>query len=146
MSENRTPVDVGIIRLGNTGGPMSARLPARGFVVHGFDLSAEARQQLQAAGGRACDNRAAAVTDADAVILMLPSSDVVEQVVLDNDVLAAMRPGTVMIDMSSSIPGKTVQLAAKLQASGLPLLDAPVSGGVRGARNGQPHHHGRRRA
>lgn len=104
--------------------------------MHGFDLSAEARQQLQAAGGRACDNPAAAVADADAVILMLPSSGGVEQVVLDNDVLAAIRPGTVTIDMSSSIPGKTVQLAAKLQASGLPHLAAPVSGGVRGARNG----------
>lgn len=136
MSKNGTPVDVAFIGLGNMGGPMSARLPARGFVVHGFDLSLEARHQLEAAGGKTYDNPAAAVASADAVILMLPSSDVVERVVLDSDLLAALKPGTVVIDMSSSAPERTVELAAKLQASGFPLIDAPVSGGVRGAQNG----------
>lgn len=136
MPENGTLVDVAFIGLGNMGGPMSARLPARGFVVHGFDLSPEARQQLQAAGGKTYDSPTAAVASADAVILMLPSSDIVERVVLDSDLLAALKPGTVVIDMSSSAPERTVELAGKLHASGIPLIDAPVSGGVRGAQNG----------
>lgn len=136
MSENGTPVDIAFIGLGNMGAPMSARLPARGFVVHGFDLSAEARQQLEAAGGKAYDSPAAAVAAADAVILMLPSSDIVERVILDDNVLAALRPGTMVIDMSSSAPERTVELASKLRGSGFRLIDAPVSGGVRGAQNG----------
>ncbi|WAJ33005.1 NAD(P)-dependent oxidoreductase [Arthrobacter sp. FX8] len=136
MSEKRYITSVAFIGLGNMGGPMASRLAGRGFKVHGFDLSPEARQRLSDAGGEAHETPSAAVASADAVILMLPSSAVVEKVILDDEVLAALQPGAVIIDMSSSEPGRTVKLAATLHDRGHILLDAPVSGGVRGAESG----------
>ena len=110
--------------------------PAEDSKVHGFDLSPEARQHLAAAGGQAYETPARAVASAEAVILMLPSSDIVEKVILASEVLAALQPGSFIIDMSSSEPARTVKLAALLEQSGHVLIDAPVSGGVRGAEQG----------
>jgi 3-hydroxyisobutyrate dehydrogenase len=65
---------------------------------------------------------------------MLPTSDIVEDVLERERVADALPPGCLVIDMSSSEPLRTRTLAARLQAKGLSMLDAPVSGGVRGAR------------
>ena len=69
-----------------------------------------------------------------ALILMLPTSEIVEDVLEREQVADALPPGCLVIDMSSSEPLRTRALAARLQAKGLSMLDAPVSGGVRGAR------------
>ena len=87
---------------------------------------------------------------AEAVILMLPDSDIVERVVLgrlareprpaagtaDGGLLASLPPGATIIDMSSSDPARTRILAEQVAEAGLTLIDAPVSGGVAGARAG----------
>jgi 3-hydroxyisobutyrate dehydrogenase len=144
---------IGFVGLGNMGTEMSARLIAAGFTVHGFDISATARAALAAAGGVAHDNLGDAVRDAHVVILMLPSSDVVEAVARDPDFTpgtdatpgGSATPGenatsgreTVVIDMSSSEPARTQALAAELARRQITLVDAPVSGGVSGARAGR---------
>ena len=69
----------------------------------------------------------------DIVVLMLPSSDDVETVLLDGGALAAMAPGTVVVDMGSSEPTRTRRLAADAGSAGVAFVDAPVSGGVRAA-------------
>jgi 3-hydroxyisobutyrate dehydrogenase len=69
-----------------------------------------------------------------ALILMLPTSEIVEDVLEREKVADVLPPGCLVIDMSSSEPLRTRALAARLQATGLSMLDAPVSGGVRGAR------------
>jgi 3-hydroxyisobutyrate dehydrogenase len=120
--------------LGNMGFPMTVRLLEAGVAVRGFDLSPVARERFAAAGGTLADPGDPA--DADTLVLMLPNSDVVEHVLLTDGLAAALRPGTRIIDMSSSEPLRTQDLAARLAADGLVLLDAPVSGGVSGAERG----------
>jgi 3-hydroxyisobutyrate dehydrogenase len=126
---------IGFVGLGNMGAVMSARLVAAGFTVHGHDISAGARAALADAGGLAHDNLGDAVRDASLVILMLPSSNAVEAVVRDPQFTPAA--GTTVIDMSSSEPSRTQALAAELGQREITLVDAPVSGGVAGARAGR---------
>ena len=130
-----TSTAIGFVGLGNMGAEMSARLVAAGFTVHGFDLSPSARAALADAGGRPHDTLGDAVRDARVVILMLPGSDAVEAVTRD----PAFAPGEnpAVIDMSSSEPARTQALAAELGRRGITLIDAPVSGGVAGARAGR---------
>ena len=78
---------------------------------------------------------AAAAAGASAVILMLPDSDVVESVV-DGGLLDALEPGALLVDMSTSEPVRTRELEPRVAAAGATLVDAPVSGGVAGARDG----------
>jgi 3-hydroxyisobutyrate dehydrogenase len=126
---------IGFVGLGNMGAPMSARLIAAGFTVHGFDVAPAARAALAAAGGRPHDNLGDAVREADIVILMLPNSDVVEAVVRDPE--CALAAQATVVDMSSSEPLRTQALARELGRRGITLVDAPVSGGVAGARAGR---------
>jgi 3-hydroxyisobutyrate dehydrogenase len=125
---------VGFVGLGNMGGPMSARLVRAGFRVNGFDPAADARDALTEAGGTAVPKLAGAVAGAATVVLMLPNSDIVSATVRDEGFVAG--PGTVVVDMSSSEPLRTRELAAELKERGVTLLDAPVSGGVTRARAG----------
>ena len=129
------PSPIGFVGLGNMGAEMSARLVAAGFTVHGFDIAPAARAALADAGGQPHDTLRDAVRDARVVILMLPGSDVVEAVARDPE-FAPRENGTV-IDMSSSEPARTRALAAELGRRGITLIDAPVSGGVAGARAGR---------
>lgn len=127
-----TALRLSVIGLGNMGEPMARRWLAAGYEVHGCDVSEQARVRLAAAGGTAHEAAPPAVEDASVVILMLPSSAVV------NDVLKGVRlaAGTVVIDMSSSEPAQTRENARALGEAGVALMDAPVSGGVRGAEAG----------
>jgi 3-hydroxyisobutyrate dehydrogenase len=150
---------IGFVGLGNMGIPMTRRLVAAGHQVRGFDTSAEARANFAALGagepGSAAAGGVTAVTPlsaaavgAEAVILMLPDSDIVERVVLgrlaseppgsetSNGLLASLPPGSTIIDMSSSDPARTRVLAEQVARSGVTLIDAPVSGGISGARAG----------
>ena len=134
---------VGFVGLGNMGIPMTRRLVAAGYHVRGFDTSAEAIRNFAAIGGGDRGGGVTVVTElgsvgdgAAAVILMLPDSDVVEHVLLSAGLLAALPPGSTVIDMSSSDPARTRALAERTAAAGVTLIDAPVSGGVAGARAG----------
>jgi 3-hydroxyisobutyrate dehydrogenase len=145
---------IGFVGLGNMGIPMTRRLVAAGHRVRGFDTSAEAMRAFadigspDAGGGVTAVAEIGAVGDgADAVILMLPDSDVVERVLLGRlasepdagaggGLLASLPAGATVIDMSSSDPARTQALAALTAAAGVTLIDAPVSGGVAGAQAG----------
>ncbi|AGZ41413.1 NAD(P)-dependent oxidoreductase [Actinoplanes friuliensis] len=126
---------IAFIGLGNMGGPMSALLVAAGYRVQGFDPAAPARQALADAGGTAVATLSDAVQGASVIVLMLPNSDIVAATVHDPGFEAP--PGTTVIDMSSSEPMRTRELAAELADRGITLLDAPVSGGVARARTGK---------
>lgn len=127
---------IGFIGLGQMGTPMSARLMSAGYTVQGYDASADRCAALEGAGGRAVGTAADAADGATAVILMLPNSAIVTEVLLRQGLLAAMPTGSLVIDMSSSQPDVTRELAAKTTEFGVILVDAPVSGGVRGAKAG----------
>jgi 3-hydroxyisobutyrate dehydrogenase len=130
-----TITQIGFIGLGNMGWPMADHLVDAGFALTVSDAApgltekfvAEHPATLGAAGPES-------FAGVQALILMLPTSDIVETVLERDGVADALPPGCLVIDMSSSEPLRTRSLAARLQAKGLPMLDAPVSGGVRGAK------------
>jgi len=136
MTEPRAASTIGFVGLGHMGAPMTRRLIAAGFAVQAYDVVEAARADAVAAGATEAVDLAAAGRGADAVILMLPNSAIVASVLRDPMLIDALAPGTLVIDMSSSEPLKTRELAAALAESGIRMVDAPVSGGVKGAENG----------
>lgn len=132
------PARIAFLGLGMMGSPMAVQLQRAGFAVRGFDPAANAAAALGEAGGTACATPAEAVEGAAAVITMLPTGQAVAAALLGGDAPLAARlpPGTLVVDMSSSSPTGTRDLAGRLGAHGLVLVDAPVSGGVRRARDG----------
>lgn len=115
------------------GQPMADHLINAGFDVRGFDLSEEARTALQSKGGTPAVTAAAAMAGADIVITMLPNGKIVQDALFSDDAYKALKPGALVIDMSSSAPTDTRELSNRLEAVGLRLVDAPVSGGVKRA-------------
>ncbi|MEU3979347.1 NAD(P)-dependent oxidoreductase [Streptomyces sp. NPDC026672] len=128
---------VGFIGLGNMGEPMTRRLAEAGYRLKVYDARPRAAAELAAAtGAEAVASAADAGRDADAVVLMLPNSDVVESVVHKDGLLDALRPGAVLVDMGSSEPVRTRALAEAAAEHRVTVVDAPVSGGTRGAAAG----------
>jgi len=127
---------VGFIGLGIMGRPMAGRLAAGGHELAVFarrEVPAELREQ----GVAACASSREVAARAEAIITMLPDTPQVEEVLFGaNGVAAGLTPGKVVIDMSSISPIATKELAARINALGCQYLDAPVSGGEVGARNG----------
>jgi 3-hydroxyisobutyrate dehydrogenase len=125
---------VGFIGLGNMGLPMARNLVKAGHAVAGFDVNAASAGQLAEGGGTRAASAAEACKDAELVITMLPAGAHVRDVYLgDGGVLAAVAPGTLLID-SSTIDVETAREVAQAAAGkGLAMVDAPVSGGVGGA-------------
>jgi 3-hydroxyisobutyrate dehydrogenase len=116
--------------------PMSGRLVEAGYAVRGYDVEAAARARLaQERGVEAVDSLAATAEGARAIVLMLPSSPAVRQVLLGDGLLEACTGGLIL-DMGSSDPSQTRELAELATDRGVQLVDAPVSGGVVGARAG----------
>ncbi|MGI8506955.1 MAG: NAD(P)-dependent oxidoreductase [Solirubrobacteraceae bacterium] len=128
---------VGFIGLGNMGGPMCGHLLQAGFEVSAFDLDGTALERLRAAGARAAASAADCAHGAEAVVTMLPAPAQVEQVLLgEGGVIAALAPGAVAIDMSTSSTEVGRRVLAAAAARGVEVLDAPVAGQVSGARAG----------
>jgi 2-hydroxy-3-oxopropionate reductase len=125
---------IGFIGLGIMGGPMAAHLVAAGHEVTGYNLERDAVDRLIAAGGKGADGIVEAVRDADVVITMVPADPHVEQVMYgQSGVLESVKPGTLVIDMSSIKPSTSIGVAKAGAEHGLRVLDAPVSGGEAGA-------------
>jgi 2-hydroxymethylglutarate dehydrogenase len=124
------------IGVGNMGNLMALNLMKAGHSLQVHDIRREAAKNLEGAGAAWADSPKDAAAGVDAALLSLPMPADVESVVLaDNGLLASMQSGRTIIDMSTNSPTVVRSLAAKAQAKGITFLDAPVSGGVRGARN-----------
>jgi 3-hydroxyisobutyrate dehydrogenase len=128
---------IGFIGVGTMGLPMAVNLKKKGFTVTAYDKSLEAMTAAGAAGLGSAATAAEAVTTADLVITMLPSSPHVETVYTgDGGIVAAARKGTLCVDMSTIDPAVSRRVAAAAQERGLRFIDAPVSGGVGRATDG----------
>ena len=136
MSELGTDTTVAFLGLGKMGHPMVGRLAEAGYPVLAFDVSAAAVEAAAEHPGVTGVSALDEVAEAGVVILMLPSSDVVEDVLINQRLLDALADGTYVIDMSSSEPARTQALAKVAAGHGVRLIDAPVSGGVTGAVKG----------
>jgi 3-hydroxyisobutyrate dehydrogenase len=124
---------VGFVGLGAMGTPMARHLAGR-FPLLAWDIDAAARERFSReapAGAEVASGLAEAARGAEAVVLSLPDSAVVESVF--DDLLEALDPGAVIVDMSSSDPTSTRRLYCRAHTAGIGLVDAPVSGGVAGA-------------
>jgi 2-hydroxy-3-oxopropionate reductase len=127
---------IAFIGLGIMGSPMAVHLQQAGHDVVGYNRTPEKTQPLVAAGGRAAQSIADAVSGADVVCVMVPDSPDVRDVLEgEGGVFDNAKPGALVIDFSSIRPDVTVELAEQAREQGLRLLDAPVSGGEAGAKN-----------
>jgi len=120
---------IGFCGLGNMGAPMAANLAAAGHTVTGFDPVTPCPDGVTTA-----KSAPDAAKDADVVITMLPNGDIARAVA--GDVLAAMPPGSVLLDCSTIDVESARAIAEMAQAANIGALDAPVSGGVGGAAAG----------
>ena len=128
---------IGVIGLGNMGRGMALSLQRGGFTVVGTDASAGTRARLAADGVPVVESIQEVMAQADAVILSLPTAAIVAQVVAGPDgLLGHAKAGVLVVDTSTSHPETTRRLAAQLATVGMPLIDAPVSGGPKGAIGG----------
>jgi len=131
---------VGFIGLGNMGGPMCSHLVEAGFEVTAFDLNSDALDRVVAGGARPGASAAECARDAGALITMLPAPPQVESVWLgfgdEGGVIAALAPGAVAIDMSTSSVAVGSRVVAAARERGVDVLDAPVAGQSIGAQAG----------
>lgn len=127
---------LGFVGVGNMGNPMAMNLVKAGHALQVFDIRKESAANLLEAGATWAASPKEAATGAEATFLSLPMPADVERVVLaDDGVLAGTKSGGAIFDMSTNSPTVVRELCTKAQTKGVALLDAPVSGGVRGARN-----------
>jgi 3-hydroxyisobutyrate dehydrogenase len=138
----KTPFErTAFIGLGMMGYPMAGRLASSGCPLHVFDLKSAALERFvnEYSGVRYSSAREAS-EDASIVITMLPSSDEVYATLLGPDdsqgIVSVLKPGSMVIDMSSSAPLRTRKLAHILDKHRITLVDAPVSGGLKRAQEG----------
>jgi 2-hydroxy-3-oxopropionate reductase len=125
---------IAFIGLGIMGSPMAANLVKAGHTVTGYNLTQEPIDKLVADGGKGAGSIAEAVAGAEIVITMVPADPHVEQAILgEGGVLENVKPGTLIIDMSSITPQTAIKVAAAAKEKGVRTLDAPVSGGEAGA-------------
>ncbi|UFH50838.1 NAD(P)-dependent oxidoreductase [Pseudomonas sp. KNUC1026] len=130
-------ITVGIIGLGNMGGGMAATLASKGFDVRGFDPAPAARDAAARKGVKASAERAEVIAAAQVLILSLPKAEHVQAVCLgEQGVLALGQPGLVVVDTTTSTAAMSREVAQALAARGIGFLDAPVSGGPKGAASG----------
>jgi 3-hydroxyisobutyrate dehydrogenase len=122
---------IAFLGLGNMGGPMAANLVSSGHTVRGFDPVAAAKVAAKENGASVFDSGAEAVDGADVVITMLPNGDLVKSCYAE--VLPAAAGGTLFIDSSTISVDDAREVNALAADKGFAQLDAPVSGGVKGA-------------
>lgn len=135
---NRSGGKVGFVGLGMMGWPMAHNLAEAGFELVVRDADPE--RQRRFADEHACPEASAPADfgQVDVVVTMLPDDRVVRAAIVewDGGIASALGPGSVVLDMSSSNPNATKALGEELAASGVHVVDAPVSGGIARAADG----------
>nr|WP_173950246.1 NAD(P)-dependent oxidoreductase [Microvirga sp. HBU67558] len=125
---------IAFVGLGAMGLPMASNLVRKGFDVTGFDLNANALATLEGAGGRRAGSARDAAHDADVLILMVVNAAQAEAVLFEGGALESLRDGGVVALMATCPPSAVEAIEARVQRAGRRLVDAPVSGGVAGAK------------
>jgi len=128
--------ELGFIGLGIMGKPMASHLVKAGYTVHVCDLAEESVKHLCSLGAKACSCCREIAQKSDIIFIMVPDTPDVEAVLFGTEGVAeGLKPGSIVVDMSSISPIATKEFAKKLAAMGVKMLDAPVSGGQVGAEN-----------
>jgi 3-hydroxyisobutyrate dehydrogenase len=128
---------VGFIGLGHMGGSMCGHVIAAGFDVAAFDLDADARRRAAGAGARESTSVADCARGAEILVTSLPGPPQVEQVLTGSGgAIAALAPGALVIEMSTSSLEVGRRALAEATRRGVSLIDAPVAGQTIGAKSG----------
>ena len=127
---------LGVIGTGRMGGPMAGRLMDAGYSLVIYDTLDEAMQPLLKRGAQQGNSPADVASRVEIVLASLPTPDIVKTVALGADGISSGNMARILIDVSTTGPGAAKLVAEGLKAKGMTLVDAPVSGGIRGAVNG----------
>jgi 3-hydroxyisobutyrate dehydrogenase len=130
---------VGFIGIGNMGWPMAANIAKVGHQLMVFDLDSEKSSRFAHEHNCQAASDLAEIAENEITVTMLPTGQIVRNVILeaqDGAFVKALRPGTIVVDMSSSEPVGTRELGKVLDRDGVVLIDAPVSGAVPRAKTG----------
>jgi 3-hydroxyisobutyrate dehydrogenase-like beta-hydroxyacid dehydrogenase len=128
---------IGFIGIGVMGKPMAANLLRKGYLLSILSRHPEKEGSLIAHGASATISLQELARTCEVIILMLPDTNTVEQVLFrDKGIIFGLRRGAIVIDMSTISPAKTIEFAERLATAGCTMLDAPVSGGEKGAESG----------
>lgn len=129
---------IGVIGLGTMGNPMSICLMKAGYEVKAYDVNQEAVERVCEKGAVKATSIAELAEDIDFCLMSLPNSSIIENVVFTKGgLLESLKPGTVLIDLSTSNPESTKKIAKALSEKGIEMIDAPVSGGPGKALTGE---------
>ncbi len=124
---------IAFIGLGAMGAPMALNLVKAGHMVCGFDVRAGATQALVQAGGKSATSAAEAARDAEVYWLMVVSGEQAENVLFEGGAAQALPKGAIVVAACTQPPALARKTSDRLAAMGLAMLDAPVSGGIKGA-------------
>ncbi|WP_210547064.1 NAD(P)-dependent oxidoreductase [Rhodoferax sp. PAMC 29310] len=129
-------MNIAVLGIGAMGYPMALRLIEAGHTVHVWNRTAYKAERLRPLGATVHAAAADAVRSVDTVICLLENGPVVGDVLFNQGVARALKPGALVMDMSSIQPAEARDHAAQLSEMGTLHLDAPVSGGTHGAQDG----------
>jgi 2-hydroxy-3-oxopropionate reductase len=129
--------NIGFIGLGIMGKPMALNLIRAGYSLHIYARHPEAAEPLIKAGASLYDSPKEVAAHADVIITVVPATADVEDVILGKQgIIHGAKPGAIVIDMSTIAANATQRIAQQLQSKQIDMLDAPVSGGEKGAIDG----------
>ncbi|QKY68307.1 NAD(P)-dependent oxidoreductase [Lentibacillus sp. CBA3610] len=128
---------IGLIGLGNMGGRVAKRLMRQGHQLSVYDINPELLSEFAKLGAKTADSPLDLAKSCHYIVTVLPNADVVKNVVLGKEgLITVMEPGSVLIDATSSVPDVTTEIGAALDKQGIRMLDAPISGGLQRAEEG----------
>jgi L-threonate 2-dehydrogenase len=127
---------IAFVGLGAMGGAMAETLARKQFRVTGYDQRPEAIAHLEKHGGKASASAEEAARGADMLILMVVNADQAEHVLFEDDALEALKPDATVVVCSTCAPDRIETIAKRVEKTGRKFVDAPVSGGVTGAKAG----------
>jgi 3-hydroxyisobutyrate dehydrogenase-like beta-hydroxyacid dehydrogenase len=127
---------IGFIGTGRMGGPMAGRLLDAGYALSVYDNQNAASKPLIDRGAHAASSPAEVASQAETVLISLPNPDIVKAVALGPQGIAEGTCARILIDLSTSGPGAAKFVANGLKPRNITLVDAPVSGGIKGAKEG----------
>jgi L-threonate 2-dehydrogenase len=127
-------IRVAFVGLGAMGLPMASNLLTKGFPVTGFDLNTNALSALEASGGKSAGSASEAASEADVLILMVVNAAQAEAVLFEGGALEKLRENGVVALMATCPPAAVEAIEERVRRAGRRLIDAPVSGGVAGAK------------
>ena len=125
---------IAFVGLGSMGMPMAKNLILRGFTVRGFDMRPAATQALAAAGGTRASSATEALTGADLAVLMVVNAAQAEAILFADGGVADLPENGIVVLMATCPPSSVEAIAARVVDAGRRFVDAPVSGGVVGAK------------